>query len=328
MNYSTGWMLAAVACGLTWGSLGHAQSPTPKTGGDVVVRIADGTSTRCINPARDQIWLTLRRVIIDKSKGWLTKDTAVALIINASVTTKPSTIKFPLAAQANLRDFATGQVSVPVEYNIVDGLSLTQDKSKISGIELELTVINLKDRAALGVALQTLVDTANKLPIPDNPATQASTYLLKYANDAVSAAMKAHNEQNQNKSATIALNFAPDGQCEGAGRAGFESTGTKIVLQGSGVRGPGYVDVSAVNDYCWMAETSPAFVVKAAKSIANTRCTDAAYKAKFVAITNNYVGFFLNAVGSSGVLGSDIETDKKASLERCKQHGIAAKSCI
>ena len=300
-----------------------------ESGGGVIVRIPDGVTTRCVNASRDTVWLTLRRVIVDKTKGWLTKDSSAAIIINASVTTRPKPLSFPLATQADLGDYSVGQVSIPVEYTIVDGLQLTQGKVKMTGLQVELTLLNMRSKTGLGVALQALVDVTKKLPIPENPATQAATYLLDYANTSVSNAVKAQGDADKLKSAAIAMNFSPNGKCEGPGFEGFETTGTKIVLQESGVPGPGYVDVGKTNEYCWRAETTPAFVVSAARPQRGSRCGDAVNRDKFVPVSNNYVGFFLNAVGSSGVLGGIDEADKEAALNRCKQHGIkSAQSCL
>ena len=178
------------------------------------------------------------------------------------------------------------------------------------------------------VKLQALLETAKKLPIPANPIGETANYVLDFANSAVSKALAAQDADDKARSAAIAFNFAPDGKCDGAGAAGFETTGTKVVLQTSGVRGPGYVPTHLTNNYCWTAELQPAFVLKAAPRGNAAGCEDPAVKAQYRQVTNNYVGFFLNAVATRASLGGDEHQDETDSLQRCSQHGISGAKCF
>lgn len=299
--------------------------------GAVPIRIADGTMSRCIDPRKDRIWVTLRRLIVDKSKGFLKKEKSVALILNASVKVQPATAKpisFPLISEATLRGYSDGQVSVPIEYAIVDGLLLSQDNALYTGTSIEMTILNKKGRTGWGKALQALSETADKLPIPSNPITQTGSYLLEFANSAVSKDIEDQNSDDKAKSATLALNFDPTGQCAGGDESDFESTGTLAVLQQSGVQGPGYVPINRTNEYCWDADLRPAFILKAAIKEAGKACDDPSYSPIYVQVTNNYVAFFVNAVATSNVLGTVPEEDRQAALRRCDANGISGGDCF
>src|SRR5690606_17018156 len=300
-------------------------------GGAVPVRVPDGDAIQCINPATDRLWITLRRLVVDKSKRFLREDTSVALLVNASVKVQPATpkpITFPLISQATLRGFTPGQVSVPVEYTIVDGLPLSQDEFLYTGAALELTILNKSGRTPWGKALQALAETADKLPIPANPMGQTATYLLEFANSAIAKEIEEQKADDKSRSATLALNFDPSGACAGGADSDFESTGTIAILQESGTRGTGYVPIDQTNSYCWDADFRPTFVLKAAKKNAGRACNDPAYEPEFEQVTNNYIAFVVNAVPISTVLGADdVEERINTALSRCATHGIAAEDC-
>jgi hypothetical protein len=299
-------------------------------GGAVPVRIwNDPASSRCINGNSDVVWVTLRRVITDKSKGWLKEDKSIAVMINASVKTQQSDkpISFPLMAEETLRGFSNGQVSIPIEYTIVNGLRLKQGQTTYSGISLEMTLLNKQGRTKWGNALQALGEVAKKLPVPSNPYSQGASYLLDFANSAVTKDIDAQNNDDKTKSAALALNFDPTGSCNVGGPSGsdFERTGTIAVIQESGTQGDGYVPVNQTNEYCWSAELTPAFVLKAAHKDGSKPCNSADYK--YRQVTNNYVGFFVNAITSTGKLGG-ASADRKDAIKRCEAHGLAAERCL
>ena len=302
-------------------------------GGAVPIRIAveDGGERVCINPHEDMIWLTLRRVITNKSKGWLKKDKAVGVCINASVKTIPKTpqpISFPLLTDVRLQGFSNGQVSVPIEYTIVDGLRLRQDDVIYTSVGLELMLLNKQGRTGWGKALQALAEVSKNLPIPSTPVTQASSYLLKFANTAISKEIEAQNSDDKAKSGLLAINFDPTGRCAGGAGSDFETTGTIAVLQESGIEGSGYIPISQTNEYCWKAELRPAFVLHAVKKTADLACSDASYQDGFKQVTNNYTAFFLNAVPVTGVLAGASEEAREAAYARCEANGVEASDCF
>jgi hypothetical protein len=308
--------------------------------GGIPVRIpADPTTPRCINYNTDQVWLTLYRVVTERRQGWFTSQNQAELIMNVQVKTQPQSdrpLAFPLSARVNIRDYAPGQISIPVEYTLVSGLVLKQragDKDVYyTGFGLDTTLVNLQARHGLGVALDALnqIVGSAKLPIPANPYSQAAGYLLDFANRAVSQSIADHNADDKYTTASLALNFDPEGTCGGSSPdgQGFETTGTKAILMSNGVQGPGYVPIDQTENYCWTASVEPSFVLKAARKVGGTPCIDPSYSGKFVQVTNNFVAYFLQKRQVSGHLGpSDIARDKSESLQLCRAMGLELSSC-
>ena len=307
-----------------------AQGPSPRNSGAVPVRISDAPTPQCINGSTDLVWLTLYRVIMTKKSGWFSASNQAEIVVTVQVKTKPRSpqnLSYPLSSKVNIREFDTGQISLPVEYNLIDGLSLKQKDANgrdvfYTGLSVDTTVINVKSENALGATLTALsqLTGSKKLPIPETPYTQAAGYLLDFANTAVTNEINNQNADEKYTTAALALNFDPDGKCTepGVDGQGFETSGTKAILMSEGVQGPGYVPIEAVGDYCWTAETAPVFVLKAAKKGA-TSCTDRSNASAYRPVTNNYVAYLLQKRTSSVHLGmSQTQGDIAESKALCQ----------
>jgi hypothetical protein len=304
--------------------------------GGVPVRIPDQPAPRCINGTTDQVWLTLYRVITMKKNGFFSRENQAEIIIKVQVKTQPQVtpaLSYPLSTTVNIRDYQVGQVSIPVEYTLVSGLGLkTSDANKkdvfYTGFGVDTTLVNLRSKGGLGSALQALADItgSNKLPIPDSPYTQAAGYLLDFANKAVTNDINSKNQDDKYSTASLALNFDPDGSCAGSGPGGqgFETTGTKAIVMADGLPGDMLVPIDQTGDFCWTADVLPSFVVKAVKKVGGTPCTDASYATKYKPITNDYVAFFLQKRAMPGHLGADsvAKQDVKDSKALCDLLGI------
>jgi hypothetical protein len=302
-----------------------------KNNGGIPVRIFDGPTPRCINGSTDQVWLTLYRVVMTKKSGWFTASNQAEIVVTVQVKTKPQStqnLSYPLSSKVNIRDYDTGQVSLPVEYNLINGLNLKQKDSNghdvvYTGLGVDTTVINVKSEGALGATLSALAQLtgSKKLPIPDTPYTQAAGYLLDFANTAVTNEINNQNADDKYTTASLALNFDPDGICNepGPDGQGFESSGTKAILMAEGMTGPGYVPIDAAGDYCWTAETAPVFVLKAAKKVTDKGCADRSYATLYKPVTNNYVAYFLQKRSPSTRLGAaEVQRDIAESKSLCQ----------
>lgn len=312
------WLFAC--CLSVMPSLSAAQPPD----GAVIVRVPDGVSSTCVTP-KHQVYLTLRRLITTRNVGWLREDRSVGLLINAAVVAGDKRINFPLASQVNVAKYGAGQVSVPVEYTVVSGLALTQDKTAYSSIQLDLTLLNMQAKTGWGKTLDALVEVTKNLPIPATPLVTASSYLLEFANKAVQKEIDAHNANDKAKSATLTMTFDPNGQCPPT--QDWERTGTLAVVERAGDPGPGLIPINATNDYCWTADLKPTFGLKAARKDPMKACTAADYRPTYIPVTNNYVAFFLNARSAGRTLGPTAAEERDA-LARCAAHGVNPKACI
>jgi hypothetical protein len=301
-------------------------------GGGTVVRVPDG-STHCINYTTDQVWLTLRRMIVTRKSGWLMEQKSVSVFLAATLqdgSQKPP--KFPLTTQANIASYTKGQVSVPVEYGLLQGFKLSQgdesNKANYTGIAVDLTILNQQGKTKWGSALTSLDQIASKLPVPPNPYSKGIQYVLDFANSAVENDIKNQANDDKIKSATLTLNFAPNGQCPPD--RDFESTGTLAIVDQNGLTNdPGYVKQSDIPAFCFKADFKPAFFLWGAPKEKEKDCTDATYKPNWKPVANNYVAFFLNAVPVTGHLGPEADEAKEEAIARCRIHGIDdASQCL
>jgi hypothetical protein len=318
--------IATMLLAISHMTLGHAQT----TNGGIPIRIMDAPAAKCINGSTDQIWLTLYRVTMNKRNGWFNNSNQAEIILTVQVKTKPQsnqTLSYPLASTVNIRDYQSGQVSIPVEYAIVTGLNLKQNDVLYTGLAIDTTVINFRSENYLGATLSALSQlTGNKkLPIPDSPYTQAAGFLLDFANMAVTNDIKGRNADDKYTTASLALNFHPDGACAGGGPdgSGFETTGVKAIVMGEGVPGDGYVPITETGNYCWTAETTPAFILKAARKVpGRLLCGESGYMALYRPVTNNYLAYFLQK--RTIVEGArDTERDVEDSTKLCALLGVS-----
>jgi hypothetical protein len=196
---------------------------------------------------------------------------------------------------------------------------LKQKDVYYTGLGIDTTVINVKSAGVAGAALSALAELtgSKKLPIPDTPYTQAAGYLLDFANKAVTNEINGQNADEKFATASLALVFDPDGNCNEDGQ-GFETNGVKAILMAEGVNGPAYVPIDQVGDYCWTADTRPAFVLKAAKKVRGKDCSDASYATLYKTITNNYVAYSLWKRTIDGHLGpSQARQDIREAQQLC-----------
>ena len=292
--------------------------------GAVPIRIYDGPKARCIDPAQDRVWVTLRRVITTKSSDWFAEDRSVGILISADVKASQAakTISFPLLTEATMEPWKDGRVSIPIEYTIVSGLRLEQDRITYSGIGIEMTLLNRRSRNKWGAALQSLGEIAKKLPIPASPIAHSATYLLDFANSAIEKELAAQRPADKAKSAALAFNFDPSGECASGD---FERTGTVALLQ-AGV-GDNRIDLGRTTDYCWTADLTPVFVLKAAKRDPAKVCDSPDYRPAWFEVSNNYVAYFINAVRDNRSFSID-DQDSRDAMRRCEANGISAERCL
>jgi hypothetical protein len=272
--------------------------------GGVPVRIDNEPDSKCIDSATDKVWLTMYRVVESKKNGFFTKENQAEIVVTVKVQASPQApqaLSFPLSTKVNIRPYSSGQISLPVEYTLVSGLDLTQTSGgnavSYTGFSVDTTLINVKSKGGLGSAIDALssITGSNKLPIPDNPYSQAASYLLGFASTAIQNDINDKNADDKISTATLSMNFSGDSTCTsgGASGQGFESTGTKAILMATGVPGDTLIPIDQTEQYCWSADVKPTFVLKAAKAVTGKACGDPSYNSLYKPVSNDYLAFFL-----------------------------------
>lgn len=301
-------------------------------GGAKIVRVDDGVSQYCINDNKDTVWIVLRSVVTTNKKGWLTKDSSVATYLKATVVTAgdAKSVSFPLITAESVAGYSKGQVSIPLEYAVVNEFALNQKDARYSSLNLDVTLINRMTRTKWGTALQMLdqVMSSKKIPLPSAPLVQAGSYLLDFANSALDSDIAAQNKKDDTvKGAQISLIFDPQGTCSPNSGSAFAKTGTLAVLQADGDPGPGLVDLNSIGNYCWTADLTPAFVLKAAPKDPSKLCTDSQYHPAWQQVSNNFVAFVLNAEAPTKTAGPPSKEHKSA-ISRCEANGLTFAQCF
>jgi len=315
-------------------------------GGQRIVRIPDGVEARCIDPAKDQISLTLRHATVEKSKNWLRQGAEVALVIQVEIDAAgvPDPISVPLGVSAIIKSYEKGLVFLPIEYKIIREFQLTQSDTRYTGFSLGLTMLNKNSTTPLGRALKALIDAARKFPLPNDPASLATGYLFDIANMAIDGDLQDQRDRDKVMFASMALDFDPEGKCSRPGKMGFERTGTLAIVGSGGTAGPGHIALGSINSYCWTAEFTPSFELKAAMKRSGVPCHDQSYKKSAVRVTNDYFAFVLNAWEAPLQVKFDFTTmrnvpfvygvtkeysiDVENAKERCRAHGIPEDQCL
>jgi len=273
-----------------------ANSATAENG-SVIIRLSDGASSRCINPSTDQIWLTMRRVIINKESTLFTKEKYAGIIIHTTINgrtgSQTAKIMFPRMIEADIEKSSDGHgVSIPVEFSLLQGFQLKTRDNSYTNIEFDFKVIKNKERNNWGDALNALVNITKNLPLPSNPFSDGFLFFANYANSLIDTSLQ-KNKTDSVKEGNITLNFSPSGLCTDNS---FESNGTIAVIQSSiGLEEDGFVDISKINndEYCWAPQLKPTFAIKFGRKSSDGSCK------AVTAIRNDYYGFFLNALPTS-----------------------------
>ncbi|WDF91714.1 hypothetical protein [Aeromonas hydrophila] len=274
--------------------------------GETIVRIDDGTSTRCINSSSDRITMNLRRLVVKKDVGFFSEDKTAGVFINTIISGNDSSgdsrkVGFPRVYTVTVIQYASGIVSLPVEEKLFSRFYLSNNGNTYDTAELEFSVVSKKDKTPLGIALVALEDISRNLPVPINPFSEGFKYFTQYANKVVNESLNsANNVSEMSKEGKIVMNFSSTGICTGD----QEQTGTIAVVKGDhGKESDGYVDINKT--YCWAAELKPIFNLKYA--VPNGKKCNEISSDSFKKIANQYVAFYLSAepkelISSKGIL--------------------------
>lgn len=263
--------------------------------GKIIVRVEDGSASRCINSTTDRITMNLRRIIVNKDIGFFTEDRAAAVIVNTTISGEEGgatqkKVNFPRMYVVNTASYLQGYTSLPIEEKLFSRFSLTNSGNSYDTAEVEFTVLAKKGKAPFGLALSALADISKSLPTPMNPFSEGFKYFSDYANKVIEGSLNENNNiGQQSKEGKITLSFSSTSTCTGD----QEYTGTLAIVSGVKEKDTdGFVDIK--KDYCWKAVFKPVFTLKFAPKPTNSTCAGVA-EGLFKQVNNPYLAFYLNA---------------------------------
>jgi hypothetical protein len=271
-------------------------------GGAKIVRVSDGTNPRCINPTKDEFTITLTRILVSKERGWFTSDSSAGIQVTTSVTSVPTGSGDPDTSTMNrvyivkVQDYSTGQVSLPLEGNIVGPFRLTNQNLRYGPFQVSASLMKGSGDTPFGSVVRAIAQITKESVFPAAP-TNAGYKLFGKLTESVLADEnnKANGIDAKIPTATINLSFSRDGSCTGDIS---ETTGTFAVVFGSDkTKAPGYVDIKDETNYCFSAQKTPSFALLVGKKSGNT-CTATQ------AMSNDYMMFYKSAfdVSNTGVV--------------------------
>jgi hypothetical protein len=244
-------------------------TPSPLPSASVVPSggtVAAPPSVTCINPATDAILMTAPRVIVTKNSGLFRTDEEAGLYFNVTfggVITRnnreeaaPPFVRDNVSI-VNVRDYQTGQVTLPLEGNVIDYVKLNNGEATITKAQIKMYLLKKQGNNEFGFVVKNLAEFSKKLPLPPNPLGEG----LRAVSDLTSSLLsdennKANNIKERAATVDITLNFVPGGSCD----ANSAITGMYGVISKSTRRSvPGFVDIAATNmsDYCFGSQSSP-----------------------------------------------------------------------
>lgn len=263
--------------------------------GKIIVRVEDGTASRCINSTTDRLTMHMRRLVVNKDIGVFTEDKTAAVIVSTIISGEeggliPKKVSFPRMYTVNIDQYTKGNVSIPVEEKLFSRFPLTNSGNSYDTAEVEFTVLAKKDKTPFGIALSALADISKNLPTPINPFSEGFKYFSDYANKVVEGSLTSENNIGvQSREGKIILSFSATSTCTGD----QEKTGTLAIVSGmDGKELDGIADIK--KDYCWKADLRPVFTLKFASKPSGSTCASIS-ETSYNRINNPYIAFYLNA---------------------------------
>jgi hypothetical protein len=326
-------------------------------GGSQTVRVKDDESV-CIGPS-DALSLYVMNYQTSKSKGAFTQDSTVGMNITATITgTTPDSngtitiknAKFPVVYETSLKTYADGTVLLPFQYPILSYFEIKQGQTHYRNIQFDMAIFRKKDANAWGSALELLAQYSKQISLPPSPFTTEFSLFSGFASSAIDNGMASLRNADANNvipegSAVIDLNAAPGASTGTTNCAADRSTGLVVVVDSDNGAHPnqkGWVDISQINNYCWIGLLSPTQQVKVAKMDNTGKCAAGDYDV----LHNDFKLFTLSAItpdtpathNGAALLefpipvGYKMSTARKKSitktLNRCKAFGIPDSTCV
>ncbi|WP_288410691.1 hypothetical protein [uncultured Herbaspirillum sp.] len=263
--------------------------------GSIIVRLNDGAGNgRCID-STDKLTVNLRRMIFSKKSKYFgfVEDQEIGVTLTTTVSGATGddgrSASFAKIVKAPVSQFRKGQISVPIEQNLLSKFSLKNGENTFTVIDLSVGVVRTQGKSVSAKVLLGAVNATKDLALPINPFTTAYGVATTYVNNIFSPLVDqaASEGEAATHKITMTINSANCANDD-------ERTGTKAIIDAVEDESlPGSVNISKANNYCFKAELSPAFELKFAPRPADGNCNAAN---NFVEVENSYIAFYVNAL--------------------------------
>ena len=264
--------------------------------GGKIIRIPTPTNARCINARTDEVTISLRRIITQKTGGFFTEDNkagiTVIAILNADGTAPAKT---PSVNLVDIKTEPKGQVSLPLEYPIASQLALKQGDLVTKNMQLDLYLNKIRGANTFGTVLTTAGDILGRLPIPANPYTTVTNQFLQFANRTI------QNESNDSgaklfASITLQFNNRDEPNIQNCLDNDHQPTGAIAVVSEKGAHGANPLPVANLNkNYCWRYTTDTNYEVQYVAKPTSGVCSAVPDNAPWAELPNDYVMLVVSA---------------------------------
>jgi hypothetical protein len=261
-----------------------------------IVRIPTPINARCINAKTDELTMTLRRIITQRTEGFFTEDKRAGVTVIATLNSDGNpTSKTPSVNLIDIESAPMGQVLLPLEYPVASLLPLSADSGKTftKNMLLELYLDKVRGENTFGKVLDIAGSLLAKLPIPANPYTNAASEVLKFANDAITSETR---DAGGRLFASITLQFndrdEPDlGKCAADS---YQATGAIAVVGATGAHNIKPLALGNLSArYCWRYGSENTYEVQyAVKPTAGCHAVPAG---EYRELPNDYVMIVVSA---------------------------------
>lgn len=214
-----------------------------------IVRIPAPIAARCINAKTDELTVTLRYIKTEKRQGFFTEDNRAGVTVIATLNSDGNPkAQNPSVNLVDISERPAGQIYLPLEYPIASLLALSPDsgKSFTKNIELEIYIDRVKGKNTFGKILDVAGQLLPKLPIPQNPYTNAVSSVIGFATSAIQKETTDNGGQLV-ASVTLQFNNRDELNIDQCVNDGFESTGVVGII---GAKVADGLDLDRLNSYC------------------------------------------------------------------------------
>jgi hypothetical protein len=297
--------IALIACAVT-------VVPSEAQGVGEIVRIPAPITPHCINGKTEDVTISLRRVVVQKDRGFLTDDKEIgaSVIATFNAAGKPDAAVHPKVSLLPVRDAAPGQVGIALEYPVVSQFPLLDsDGSLTKDIRLDIYLDKLRGKNTLGTVLDAAQTILKDVQLPANPYTNAAGKVFQFAGAAIASESK---DKGGEQIAQVAMGFANynEPNLDKCFADGHEQTGVIAVIgpKGGTITPPISPLKNLEQRFCWRFVPGNTYEVQYADKPAGGGC-DKVPVASFQEVPNDYLMILVSTVPAQvpppamGVLG-------------------------